>query len=201
MVKTDTCFACGKISENSKICAKCRSRNGFSIDYLVVASKYDAGPVKEMIHHLKYSGLTGISEIIGMLLVKRIDNRTLMSLLAKKEVLITAVPLHKNRYNQRGFNQSDLIAKKFAEFTGHKYQDLLTRKIETRSQVGLSRKDRLLNMEDAFIVVSGVDVLNKTVVLVDDVVTTGATLNACAKVLKAAGAKKVIGMVAARNQR
>jgi ComF family protein len=97
------------------------------------------------------------------------------------------VPLHKEREKWRGFNQ----AKKIALGLSWNTKDVLARVRMTKAQAQLGREDRLVNVKDAFQVVLPAQVKDKIIVLVDDVFTTGSTLENCALVLKSNGAKKI----------
>jgi len=112
----------------------------------------------------------------------------------KEEVLCIPVPLHWTRLFMRTYNQSALLAREISRLKGWAYSpSLLLRKRRTPSQGFLSRKERVKNVERAFIVSQkGKDyIFGKTIVLVDDVFTTGATVNACSKALLKAGAKSI----------
>jgi len=100
---------------------------------------------------------------------------------------LVPVPLHKEREKWRGFNQ----AKKIAQGLSWNTKDVLIRVRMTKVQAQLSREDRCVNVKDAFQVVSPAQVKDKTILLVDDVFTTGSTLENCALALKSSGAKKV----------
>ncbi|MEI8143516.1 MAG: ComF family protein [Candidatus Berkelbacteria bacterium] len=189
---TSTCFGCGRISDDGKVCPNCRKRLNISFDAIFVGTHYLGLPL-QMIESLKYLGYRDLAEIIGEMMIRRI----LLSAFDYKKFVVTAAPLHISRKNERGFNQSELIARYIAKRLGLEYQDLLIKKIKTERQVGLTREKRLENVREVFEARKGV--IGKNIIIIDDVVTTGATLSECAKVLKAAGAKKVVGIVAARN--
>jgi ComF family protein len=113
--------------------------------------------------------------------------------------LILPVPLHRRRERTRGFNQSRILAKSLSckierPCEGH----VLVRTRNTASQTGLSHRQRRLNVAHAFVVRNSDRILGKNCLLVDDVFTTGATLNEVAKVLKQAGARKVLALTVAR---
>lgn len=114
--------------------------------------------------------------------------------------IMTAVPLHARRLRERGFNQADLIARAISEAYAMPYDSrLLTRTLNTPAQAHThERTERLQNMHNAFICARPSAILGKTVIIVDDVMTTGATLEACAHALKEAGARKVIACVVAK---
>lgn len=108
--------------------------------------------------------------------------------------LIVPVPLHYFRHIARRYNQSAELARQLAGLSGRPHRpDLLVRQIKTKSQRGLSRKERLQNVEQAFRVPEAkiIDCAQKNILLVDDVLTTGATVNAAARQLKRAGALRV----------
>lgn len=108
--------------------------------------------------------------------------------------MIVPVPLHYFRHVARRYNQSAELARHLAHLSGHPHRpDILVRKVKTQNQRGLSRKERLLNVEHAFRVqeAKAIDCVGRNILLVDDVLTTGATVNAAARQLKKAGAKRV----------
>ncbi len=111
--------------------------------------------------------------------------------------LIVPVPLHRKRQAERGYNQSALLARELGERMGVRVAPAeLVRTIQTRPQVGLNREERRANIAGAFQCAGRVTDLR--IVLIDDVCTTGATLEACAAELRAAGARQVVGLTVAR---
>jgi ComF family protein len=119
----------------------------------------------------------------------------------KTDTILIPVPLHRKRYNERGFNQSFLLAKNIGErFALSVREDMLLRIKNTKPQSKtVSREERWENIKSAFICVKGEEVRGKNIVVIDDVCTTSATLNECAKELKRAGAKSVWGLIVARR--
>ena len=119
--------------------------------------------------------------------------------------ILVPIPLSKNRKNWRGFNQSEILTKTLAKKFGVEYSNSLIRIIETKTQVGLSRDERKKNVKGAFSLRSsrhpeldlGSRLRDKNFILVDDVYTSGATMQEAAKVLKRAGANSVWGMTVA----
>lgn len=109
---------------------------------------------------------------------------------------ITAVPLYREKEWKRGFNHAELLAKLINR---DKYKGLLIRKKNTQAQARLGRKDRLTNVVGAFEICAGSKELPEVVLIVDDVFSTGATMEECAKVLKENGVKEVYGCVWARG--
>lgn len=115
--------------------------------------------------------------------------------------LCIPVPLHWTRLFMRTYNQAGLLAREIARLNGWTYDpSLLTRKRRTPSQGHLSKKERIKNIERAFTITDRkkIGLSNKTVILIDDVFTTGATLNACSKTLLTAGAKEIHALTLGR---
>ena len=109
-----------------------------------------------------------------------------------KNVIIVPIPLHKIRIRERGYNQSALLCKAIATETGFIIDERVLKRVRyTQSQTKLNAIARQKNMQNAFTVTDKEKIRNKTIILVDDVITTGATMNACAKELKKYGAKTV----------
>jgi len=117
-----------------------------------------------------------------------------------KNFVVTAVPLHFTRLLGRGFNQSELVGKGLADRLNLVYADnILYRSRKTDSQVEKSKSERRENVLNAFKIFDRKLVKNKKILLVDDVITTGATVKECAKVLKRAGAKEVWALTLAHG--
>ena len=147
--------------------------------------------MKEIIHALKYERRRSIAPPLGCLMRK-----TGARLLRDADVVVP-VPLHRRREYQRGFNQADDLARHL----GLPVLPLLKRIVHTQSQIDLPKEERHQNVKDAFALSPDPRSLitgPRIVVLVDDVSTTGATLDACARVLKQAGVKEVRALTAAR---
>lgn len=106
--------------------------------------------------------------------------------------VVTAVPLSRRRKSERGYNQAELLARSVASFLGVPYEDLLRKVVNNKVQHKENARIRKINVYGVYDLVSSADVEDKTVLLVDDVKTTGSTINECAKMLKMYGAKKVI---------
>ena len=116
------------------------------------------------------------------------------------DFLTVPVPLHRRRLKERGFNQTLLLAKVLSSDLGTQLDYLsLIRKKYTRAQTGLKREERRKNVKDAFSVIYPEIIRDKKIILVDDVFTTGHTLNECARTLKKSGAIGVICLTLART--
>lgn len=118
---------------------------------------------------------------------------------SKKFNLVTSVPSTPEKQHTRGFNQSELLAQAVAARLGLPYVRLLTRNDASHSQVGLTRTQRFTNVARQFSVNAKSTLNKETVLLIDDVITTGATLNACATALRAAGSGLVWAATLAKD--
>lgn len=188
------CLGCGK---NGKyFCDEClktvklndqAALNGTSL------FRYE-GIIKQAILALKYQFLRNIETELGELIDRGIVEEELKEFLELKP-LVQPIPLHWRRKNWRGFNQAEVIAKVLAKKFNLKLVDCLERVKQTKPQADLKRKERLANVENIFKVKvkpSG------AVLIVDDVWTTGATMNEAIKTLQKGGVKKVWGLTLAR---
>lgn len=144
--------------------------------------------IQNLMHNLKYNQKTEIGVFLGKLLGEKL----LESTLYKGIDLVMPVPLHPKRFRVRGYNQSSFIANGVAEkIEAAVNEDLLVRNVYTESQTKKNRYNRYENMKNVFIVTDETAIFKKHILLVDDVITTGATIEACANALTAGGAGKV----------
>ncbi len=152
--------------------------------------------VQQIIHEMKFRRKTTLAERIG-----RDLGEFLATTGAAREVdIIIPVPLHSSRKRERGFNQSEILARAISSHTGiPTSRDALRRQHSTRSQAKLNAEQRQENVKGVFVGVAGADLKGRIVLLVDDVTTTGATLKACATALVEAGARKVRAVTAAET--
>jgi len=162
---------------------------------------YDSG-LRELIHLLKYNGVRPAANVLGRMLAEAVED--LQPFFCGNEIVIVPVPLHSGKLRQRGFNQSELIARaalklKPASLGLQLGAGLLQRRRETKSQIGLSRHQRRENIRGAFVVAKPDEVNGREILLVDDVFTTGTTVSECARVLRRAGASKVYVATVART--
>jgi ComF family protein len=177
-------------------CALCRSGlRGFDAAYCY--GSYE-GALRRLIHVYKYSRVRTLAGPLGDFL---------SAALAREESwdVVTAVPLHWRKRWERGFNQSGLLAKELARRSGIPYAPLLKRIRATPAQASLSNHLRRHNVASAFAcrraVLGGEKLAGKRVLLIDDVLTTGATAAACARTLKKGGASRVAVLTLARVDR
>lgn len=163
-----------------------------SLDQCLALTAYANPQVKKIVQHYKYEGKQDLGKPLGALLVK------LLSGIGKEDVFVVPLPLHWTRYIWRGFNQAEVLAQSLSQEAGIGICKKLKRKKYTQQQAKLSQQKRMQNIRGAF-VWEGDSLEGKTIVLIDDVVASGVTLDEAAKVLKKAGALKVIGVVFARG--
>lgn len=207
------CLGCK--SEGAWLCEKCFRRLKFNdrkyplntpnLAEIFIAGDYDDKILADLIKKLKFNFVDNIALILGRFLSSfwtgiifsqpELKNSGLNS---ENEILLIPLPLSRKRQNWRGFNQAELIAYSFnADYDYELNLDLKKIK-DTKAQSSLNESARAKNIKDCF-TWTGKNLKNKIIILLDDVVTTGATLNEAAAVLKEAGAEKVYGLVAAKG--
>lgn len=204
-----TCFICGErllspyalASEGGEPkCGLCR-RLEPTYTRAVAYGSYD-GTLRGLIHLLKYEQMQPAAALLGRMLAEAMAG--LESCWTQPEVVVVPVPLHARKLRQRGFNQSELIARsalKRGTGSGRLVLSVgtLERRRETLSQTGLTRHQRRENIRGAFAVARPESIAGREVVLVDDVFTTGTTASECARVLRREGASKVYVATVART--
>lgn len=173
-------------------CALCRSGvRGF--DWAACYGAYE-GTLRELIHLYKYNRMRPLVKLLGDLLARALPREQSFD-------AVVAVPLHWRRQWERGFNQSELLARSIARRTGLPVLHPVRRRRATRVQAGLSNARRRENVAGAFVAKKAGAVKGLRILLIDDVMTTGATASACAHALKRAGAQSVALLTLARVDR
>ncbi len=186
------CPRCGRPQPSGILCSSCVSWQA-EIDGIRSPFRFD-GVIRQVIHQLKYRNIRALAAPLAQML-----NDYLTTNPMPVEALVP-VPLHRKRLRERGYNQSSLLAKELGKLTNLPVvDDCLIRQRPTQPQARTSNVDeRQSNVVDAFACCNQ-RLRDKQVLLIDDVSTSGATLNACAVALKAAGANLVWGLVLARE--
>lgn len=186
------CLMCGHVAFFGITCPPCKNQK--SCDGLFTA--FDYADMKQLIIEGKYNFVSETFRILG---------KAIPSVLTKElpkyfeNFTVCSVPLSKSRERWRGFNQSKILSEAFALEMGLPYSDLLTRHKTGKVQKELDKKSRVLNMKDAFSLKAGACVSGLSVILIDDVVTTGSTLREATSVLKKHGASEVWCITLARD--
>ncbi len=179
------CEHCGRQTKNPEnYCLTCKNKLT-EIDIGRSCFVYDK-PISELIQDLKYNNKRYLKDVFSKYLSITYFKYRLSA------DLIVCVPMDKKSIKKRGYNHTKLLAESLSKIINVKFCDLIIKKKETLKQVGLNREQRLKNLKSAFRIKDKNCVKNKTVLIVDDVTTTGATGEAIASTLKKAGATKVI---------
>ncbi|MBI4124875.1 MAG: ComF family protein [Deltaproteobacteria bacterium] len=192
----ELCPVCKRPSLLGQVHPDCGS-SSMALKALMVAAEYEQESIRSLVWHLKYNYVKDIAQILALLLADYLIKRDLLNYFASAAVI--PVPLHKRRLRLRGFNQAELVAQDLAKLTGLEYTPILQRTKNTKSQVDLPREERLKNLEGAFSAAPAPSLGERKIILIDDVSTTGATLNECAKVLRRQSVAEIWGLVVARN--
>lgn len=190
-VPPPVCIRCGRPVQHEGRCTACRDAS-FEVAAIRAAAVYRE-PVSQAIHEFKYNGRKALSQPLGELLAAYWSGRRV------SVDLVAAVPLHQRRLKERGFNQSHLLAETLCRTVGLPllHEEVLRRERETQQQVHLGPEERRQNVSGAF-AWNGPALAGARVLLIDDVATTGATLEACGEALHAAGAGRVWALTVAR---
>jgi ComF family protein len=202
-VRAPQCVVCGDRLVSAQLlmgdgrCANCRDFEP-EFERAVSFGEYEDG-LRGLIHLLKYESITPVAGPLGSMMAQAIGE--LLSGRGLMRPLLVPVPLHKSRRRTRGFNQAELIAQAAGKCLSPRLEvasGILLRQRDTISQVGLSREERLHNVRGAFRVSDPGRVKGRTLIVVDNVMTTGTTLSECARVLTRAGAERVWAVTVAR---
>ncbi len=188
-----SCPRCASPLEADKQCTFCY-RLEPALD-LVRSGYWFSGPVPSLMHAFKYRGTWSLAVALAELTVSL---ETCAQAIEGVEIL-APVPLHPWRRIRRGYNQSESLASGLADLSGRRFEPrLLARERRTRTQTRLNPEERKKNVEGAFKVRDRTLVEGRTICIIDDVMTTGATAGACAAALKDAGAVRVTALTFAR---
>jgi len=152
--------------------------------------------MQRLVHAMKYEGKLSIARLLAKGMSMRMNH---LNHAPGESMVIVPVPMHARRRRERGYNQSALLASELSKWWKLRVDAKSLRRVrDTLQQALLSAEERHRNVEDAFAATPPDAFVNKTVFLIDDVVTTGSTMNACAQALKSAGAARVCVLAAAR---
>jgi ComF family protein len=204
---TELCPVCQKAETFAgRVCNVCENENKkIYLDGVIIASYYKHPVLREAIYHYKYGFVQKLAWPLAKTLVKKLF---LLETFPFEEFSFTPVPLHEKRHEWRGFNQAELLGKKLQKILSQNQldinflPDLLVREKYIKPQMKIhSTLERKKNIVGCFSVNKELTKkLPEKIIIMDDVITTGATLEECAKVLKRRGVRKVWGLVLARQK-
>ena len=202
------CLGCKQ--EKSLLCQSCLNKipiqgqykpNTHNLDKVITALDYRHSLVKKAIKSCKYSpfAYSVLKDLCSLLIKLLKQSPESICYLTKNNFILIPIPLSKQKTAIRGFNQAELIARELAnEFNWPLNAKLLKKVKNNLSQTNLTREQRIKNVQDVFKITKG-QASPKNIILVDDILTTGATLYQAAKTLKQAGAKKIWAIVLAKG--
>lgn len=195
------CYFCRELSNKIEdyLCPECRLRIEIINSYRHIKSDYLKGVyssllytsiTKDLLHRFKFEEGSYLFRPLAQIMSNTITNRDIKGI-----DLIIPVPLHRRREAIRGYNQSYLLAKEIGRITELEVKNkILIKSTGTRSQSRLNFNDRLINLNGVFNIRNRQEIKNKNILLIDDIVTTGATLIECSKILHEAGARSITGL-------
>ena len=189
-VKQQHCYKCGKLSAYGKTCNNCRRVS--KLTALAVACYFDVGPIRTAIHAVKYGGVYELAPILAGAFLAVVPE----GVMGKSDWVVVPVPMTPARFKERGYNQAELMARDLADKLDLVILGGLLKIRVTEPQATLPRAQRLINLRGSMEAMG--ELAGLKVILVDDVATTGATLEECARALREAGVKRVCGVVIAR---
>lgn len=201
------CVFCESVLKDTDICRECEEKLPYTVGDSAmqkfpfidkcVSSLYYKDKVRASVHRYKFGGCSAYSRRYAALMSDCVEN----NLDCRSIDVISWIPLSKKRLRQRGYDQARLLAEEIAAKTGLPCRQLL-QKVKNNSAQSLTRdaKQRRENVAGVYALDDGADVSGLRILLVDDVVTTGATMSEAARILRKAGAKSVFGVTLARHE-
>lgn len=207
LIYPQICGICGRINENS-LCKKCELRldKEFNIyfekyiedkyfDELICFFKYE-GFIRKLLLDYKFRDKAYLYKTIVKIILKQ---ENLFEILKSYDTIIP-IPISKKRRKDRGYNQSELIAKEIADIINLEYKNNCLVKIKNIiEQSKLNKEQRILNIRDAYVLQNGSELKNKKIILFDDIYTTGSTANECSRLLKNANPKGICVLTIAKD--
>ena len=193
-IKEQVCQKCGvSVNGKTKICIECKGKN-FNFDRNYAVLDYD-GDVRDKIIGFKQNGNKYIGEAFAWL----IEHKYRELNLDDKIDIIIPMPINDKRLKERGYNQSEVLSLEL-ESTGKVNTSIIKRIKDTPHQTGLSREHREANLHGCFAVIDKKKIKGKNILIIDDIYTTGSTINECASTLLKAGANTVTSLTLARAE-
>jgi len=197
------CPFCEARTADAKLCFSCLPPHSslsdkFYLDRLLYLFPYQDFKIQKVIKAFKYRFIKELEIPLGRLMASYLEK--IKNKIDLNDSVLIPVPLHQRKLNQRGYNQSELIAAEISKYSNlETANNCLLKTKPTKDQVNLKENQRPENLKNVFRCDRPELILDKKVLLLDDVYTTGTTMQECAKVLKDAGTKEVIGLAIARG--
>lgn len=192
--REEKCIIC-QVDGFVGICDYCRSKikNMNLYNKEVISYGFYGGILKKLILEFKYNKNFIAGEVLSEFIFEMINKNKI------KPDIICYVPMTKNAIKKRGFNQCKFIATRVGYLLDVPISNCILKVRNTKEQKTLSKDERRINVEGAFKIKNNKDVFNKEVILIDDVITTGSTVNECKKILKINGTKRIIILTIAKS--
>lgn len=190
------CYVCKGRTKNFEVCEGCKSEVFY--DKIIILKHYKEHNFDKIIKQAKfYSKKEIFEELSEKLYIKFIENQKIRK---KEDFIITSIPSFWKRKFARWYNSSDVLASYFSKISKIKYDKKILKKIKnTPQQSKLSRKKRLTNLDNSFIIKKNYNLKDKNIILVDDVVSTASTINEVSRILKENWVKNIIWIVLASD--
>lgn len=192
------CINCKNPSIAGKTCIRCITLNPLLPEQLICVCNYKQEIISKVVGTFKYVGVKNLAGVCAQIIFDYLTKSLSLTEMnrIRQGFCLTYVPMHKNKQIARGFNQSQLIAESLGQKLDMPVINLLQKVRKTKAQMSLNREQRNTNVQNAF---TAFDCADKNVLLLDDVITTGSTMQECAKELKKSGALEVIGLAFAKD--
>lgn len=208
LIYPPTCGICGKLAEQF-LCKKCNKMLENEAKFKVEKYKNDEIEFDEHLYVFKYEGIVRRYILKYKFQEKSYLYKTFVNFLLKNEKFfeiiksydtIIPVPISKKRQKERGYNQSYLLAKEIAKKTGINLENnCLLKKKNIIEQSKLNKQDRIENVQGVYELINSKKLVNQKIILLDDIYTTGSTVNECCKILKTASPNKIVVLTIAKD--
>ena len=195
-----TCPICNKKKYlNGRICHNCQKN--FYLNKVLISINYENKLTQTIIKAYKYNFIRDLKKPLSEIMINYFKTQVnLINQSALIHFIVIPSPLSKKRFRWRGFNQSELLAQEIARYFNFTYlPNLIIKKKDTQEQAELSKKQRLINVRNSFQLTGHQNINGKSFLIIDDVITTGATLSEIARILKGGGAEQIWTLVIAKN--
>ena len=206
LIFPSVCGICGKINEKS-LCSGCKRKLELLSNTNIIKAKNKSfskqaylfkyeGIIREKLINYKFNEQAYLNETFSNIIIK--DEKICRFI--KNYDIIIPVPIHKKRYKERGYNQTELIASRIAEKLGISIaKDVLIKEINNKPQSELTKLEREQNTKNVYRIQNEQKIKNKNILIMDDIYTTGNTVNECSKMIKQAGARQIAVLTIAKD--